>query len=326
MNKVYFDLNELKGDLPNPVITLGNFDGVHLGHQRIFEELRSEALACNGTPMVITFSPHPLKVLSPEKSPLLITTLEERIDRLQSCGNEVILCIPFTKKFASWSAERFIREVLVDKIGVKKILVGEDFRFGKDREGNVDFLRKAGAEYGFSIRKIDPVQIHGCGASSTRIRKCIKNGQLRESAAMLGRLYGVTGTVVHGDGRGKTIGFPTANIETTSELLPPNGVYAVWVSVAGTVKPGVANLGIKPTFAGKQFSFEVFIFDFDMDIYGKSMRTDFVEGIREERSFPNIQALVEQIQLDAEKAREILQEESPQAYQSLDTEKCRVLP
>lgn len=311
--KLYYDLDDVQASFPNPVITLGNFDGVHLGHQRIFQALKDEAKRIHGTDIIITFFPHPLKVLFPERAPHLITTLDERLRLIQACGNEIIVCIPFTRKFSNLSAERFVREILVQKFGVKEVLVGQDARFGKDREGDVDFLRESGKKFDFSVQEIEPVQIRGMETNSTRIRRCVQEGKFRESASMLGRLYGITGTVCEGDKRGRTLGFPTANLQTDSELLPPDGVYAVWASVGGTLNPGIASLGSKPTFSGKTFCIEVHILDFDKNIYGETVRMDFVERIREERTFPDAQALIGQIHKDAQKAREILDEE-PSAF------------
>jgi len=307
--KVFYGLNDIQESLPNPVITIGNFDGVHLGHQKIFQDLKNEAKKIHGTDIIITFFPHPLKVLFPDKAPHLITTLDERLRLIRACGNEVIVCIPFTRAFSNLSAERFVQEILVEKFGVQEVLVGQDARFGKDREGDIDFLRKSAKRFHFSVREIEPVQVRGMETSSTKIRRCVEKGELRQSAAMLGRLYGITGTVCEGDKRGKSLGFPTANLSTDAELLPPNGVYAVWSTVGDTVMPGVANLGVKPTFSGKQFSIEVHLFDFDENIYGESIRMDFVERIREERTFPNAQALIDEMNKDSQKAKEILQED-----------------
>jgi riboflavin kinase/FMN adenylyltransferase len=310
--KVYYDLREFRESLPHPVVTMGNFDGIHRGHQEIFRILRREAEENGGTALVITFFPHPLKVLHPERAPLLITCLEDRIELIKCCGVGHILCLPFTEAFASWDPERFVRDILIGKLGTKKVLVGEDFRFGKNREGNIDFLQEKGEPYGYTVQKIDPVQVDGMEVSSTRIRQCIQDGQIRQSATMLGRPYSISGKVVSGERRGKTLGFPTANLATQAELLPPNGVYAVRVILEGNRRPGVASLGVKPTFSGTRFTIEAHIFDFDEDIYGESLRIEFVEWIREEKSFPDAEALVQQIDRDARKARRILQEGSPE--------------
>jgi riboflavin kinase/FMN adenylyltransferase len=309
--KVYYDIGEFRESLPHPVVTMGNFDGIHLGHQEIFRILRREAEENSGTALVITFFPHPLKVLHPERAPRLITCLEDRIELIKCCGVGYILCLPFTEAFAGWDPERFVRDILIQKLGTKKVLVGEDFRFGKNRKGNIDFLQEKGKPYGYTVQKINPVQVDGMEVSSTRIRQCVQEGHIRESATMLGRPYSISGKVVSGEKRGKTLGFPTANLATDAELLPPNGVYAVRVVLAGDRRPAVASLGVKPTFSGTQFTIEAHIFDFDEDIYGESMRIEFVEWIREEKSFPDARALVQQIEGDAQEARRILQEGFP---------------
>lgn len=309
---VYHHLGEYRESLPHPVVTMGNFDGIHRGHQEIFRILRQDAEEIRGTALVITFFPHPLKILHPERAPRLITSLEDRIELMQCCGIAHVLCLPFTEAFASWEPERFIREILVETLGTKEVLVGEDFRFGRNRGGDIALLKQRGAPYGYTVKKIQPVQVEGMEVSSTRIRQFIQAGRIRESAAMLGRPYSISGKVVTGDKRGRALGFQTANLATDAELLPPHGVYAVWVSLGGKRRPGVANLGIKPTFSGTRFCIEAHVFDFDEDIYGASLRMEFVERIREERSFPDPRALIEQIDRDARQARQLLQEGFPE--------------
>jgi riboflavin kinase / FMN adenylyltransferase len=318
---VYYDLKEYRGSLPRPVVTMGNFDGIHRGHQEIFRILLREAVAGDGTALVITFFPHPLKVLHPGQAPRLITSLEDRIALIRCCGIDHVLLLPFTEEFATWSPERFIRDILVRRVGAKKVLVGEDFRFGRDRGGDIVFLENQGEAYGYTVQRINPVRIDGLEVSSTRIRQFIQNGQVRESAKMLGRPYSISGKVVSGDRRGKHLGFPTANLASDAEIIPPNGVYAVWVNVKGDRRPGVASLGIKPTFSGTAFSIEVHIFDFHEEIYGESLRMEFIEWLREERSFPDPRALVEQIGRDAQEARRILQQGPWRTLQPPDTSK-----
>ncbi len=322
--KVYHGLNEYHEPVYRPVVTLGNFDGAHLGHRKIFELLKLEARKDQGTPLVITFFPHPLKIINPEKAPRLISSFEERLLLIKSCGIEYVACIPFTKDFAAWSPERFVQEILINKLGVKKVLVGEDFRFGKGRKAGLNFLRQSGKAHGFHVHRIAPVQINDQEVSSTRIRQAIQKGQVLKASKMLDRPYRINGSVVHGEKRGRTIGFPTANLDTNAELIPANGVYAVKATIEDIKFSGVANLGVKPTFSGKQFTIEINIFNFDNDIYGKSLQVDFIERIREERPFPNVQALIQQIQQDCNKAREILQD-SPEEYKSVYEEKIRVL-
>jgi len=322
--KVYHDLNEYHAPIHRPVVTLGNFDGVHLGHRKIFELLKEEARECGATAMVITFYPHPLKIINPQKAPPLIASLDERLQLIKSCGIDFIACIPFTETFAGWSPERFVQEILVDELDVTRVLVGEDFRFGKGRKAGLNFLRKSGESHGFHVHRIEPVQIHDQEISSTRIRQAILKGHVRKAATMLDRPYNITGTVVHGEHVGRTLGFPTANIETQAELIPANGVYAVNALCEGENLSGVANLGVKPTFSGKKFTIEINIFNFDKDIYGKSLQVDFIERIRDERPFPNVQTLIQQIQKDCDQARKILQD-SPEGYSPVYEEKRRVL-
>jgi riboflavin kinase/FMN adenylyltransferase len=323
--KVHYDLKSFRESLPHPVVTMGNFDGIHRGHQEIFRSLKREAEAKAGTALVITFFPHPLKVLHPDRAPRLITSLQDRVELMECCGVDRVLCIPFDLDFASWDAERFVREILVRKVGTKKVLVGEDFRFGRNREGGLRFLEEKGGSFGFEVQKIEPVRVEGMEISSTRIRQSLQHGRVRESAAMLGRPYNISGTVVTGEKRGKTLGYPTANLATEAELLPPNGVYAVRVVLENERLPAVASLGVKPTFSGRQFSIEAHIFDFDRDLYGKSMRMEFIDWIREEQSFPDAQALAEQIDRDARQARRILEALPPEAFDPPDEEKTGTL-
>jgi riboflavin kinase/FMN adenylyltransferase len=305
---------------------MGNFDGIHRGHQEIFRSLRQEASTNQGTAIVITFFPHPLKILRPDRAPLLITSLRDRVALMERCGIDRVICLPFTEEFANWEAERFVRDILARRIGAKKVLVGEDFRFGRNRRGDLAYLQEQGRAYGFTVLRIGPVRVDGMEVSSTRIRQCIQKGRVRESADMLGRPYHICGTVVAGDKRGRTLGYPTANLSTDAELLPPNGVYAVRVILgADSRRNGVASLGVKPTFSGRQYSIEAHIFDFDQDIYGRSVRFEFVEWIREERSFPSAQALMAQIDRDAQEARRILEQGSPESPSRPDDQKTGTL-
>ena len=242
------------------------------------------------------------------------------------CGIDYVACIDFTRDFADWSPDRFVEEILVDRLAVKKVLIGEDFRFGKDRAGGFGFLARKGEKFGFQVTKIEPVQFQAKEVSSTFIRQAIQKGQIKRACAMLDRPYNISGTVVHGEHRAKTLGFPTANIDTSAELIPPQGVYAVWVRLEGQKYPGVASLGVKPTFARSEFTIEVNIFDFDQDIYGKRMQIGFIERIREQYPFPSIDALVKQIGQDCDRARQILGQNVVKEYNPFYEEKIRVLP
>ncbi len=301
--KVIHNLTEYPSSLRNTVATLGNFDGVHRGHQKIFQALLDEAATRSAQALVVTFFPHPLKVLAPARAPRAITTLEERLRLVEACGVPLVLCLPFTVELARVAPADFVRDTLVDGLGVRMILVGEDFRFGRNREGDIHLLRRMGKEFGFDVRMIRPLRIGGEQVSSTRIRQLIQEGRVRESAQLLGRYYGFAGTVVRGDGRGRTLGIPTANLQTDSELLPPKGVYAVLTRLGDRRLPGVANLGTKPTFSGQSFAIEVHLFDFDEDLYGHSLRVEFVERLRDERRFESVQGLMEQMGRDLLEAR-----------------------
>ena len=292
--------------LPNPVLTLGNFDGVHLGHQAIFRKVVERAREIGGTSVAFTFEPHPLKVLSPERSPQLLNTFHGKLRLFETAGIEVVICANFTRAFADQHPEDFAREVLHKQIGVKEVYVGYDYAFGKGREGSIESLKRMGQTYGFKVGVIEPVQVDGVVVSSSTIRDLITGGRVEEGARLLGRHYTIEGEVVHGSHLGHTLGFPTANIKSANELIPAFGVYAVLARVEGRMFKGVASIGIRPTFDGGPVSMEVFLFEFSEDLYGKEMEVAFVKRLRGEEKFSDVEALVRQIQKDVQKAREAL--------------------
>lgn len=292
--------------LPNPVLTLGNFDGVHLGHQAIFRKVVERAREIGGTSVAFTFEPHPLKVLSPERSPQLLNTFHGKLRLFEAAGIEVVICANFTRVFADQHPEDFAREVLHKQIGVKEVYVGYDYAFGKGREGSIESLKRMGQTYGFKVGVIEPVQVDGVVVSSSTIRDLITGGRVEEGARLLGRHYTIEGEVVHGSHRGHTLGFPTANIKSANELIPAFGVYAVLARVESRMLKGVASIGIRPTFDGGPVSMEVFLFEFSEDLYGKEMEVAFVKRLRGEVKFSDVKALVRQIQKDVQKAREAL--------------------
>ena len=292
--------------LPNPVLTLGNFDGVHLGHQAIFRKVVERAREISGTSVAFTFEPHPLKVLSPDRSPQLLNTFHGKLRLFETAGIEVVICANFTRAFADQHPEDFAREVLHKQIGVKEVYVGYDYAFGKGREGSIESLKRMGQTHGFKVGVIEPVQVDGVVVSSSTIRDLITSGRVEEGARLLGRHYTIEGEVVHGSHRGHTLGFPTANIKSANELIPAFGVYAVLARVEGRMFKGVASIGIRPTFDGGPVSMEVFLFEFSEDLYGKEMEVAFVKRLRGEEKFSDVEALVRQIQKDVQKAREAL--------------------
>lgn len=304
--KVIRGLSDLAGRFVNPVVTLGNFDGVHLGHQAILRTVVARARETGGTAVAFTFEPHPLKVLAPERSPKLLNTFHGKMRLIEAAGIEVAICANFTREFADQNPEDFAREVLHTKIGVREVYVGYDYAFGKGREGSIESLKKTGRTYGFGVGVVDAVQVEGAAVSSSRIRDLIAAGRVDEAAKFLGRHYGIEGEVVHGSHRGHTLGFPTANINTSHELLPSFGVYAVLARVGGRTLKGVTSIGVRPTFGAGPVSIEVYLFDFDGDIYGKHMELSFVKRLRGEEKFPDAASLIRQMQRDVEQAKESL--------------------
>ena len=288
------------------MLTLGNFDGVHLGHQAIFKKVVERAREISGTSVAFTFEPHPLKVLSPDRSPQLLNTFHGKLRLFEAAGIEVVICANFTRVFADQHPEDFAREVLHKQIGVKEVYVGYDYAFGKGREGSIESLKRMGQTHGFKVGVIEPVQVDGVVVSSSTIRDLITSGRVEEGARLLGRHYTIEGEVVHGSHRGHTLGFPTANIKSNNELIPAFGVYAVLARVQGRTLKGVASIGIRPTFDGGPVSMEVFLFEFGEDLYGKEMEVAFVKRLRGEEKFPDVEALVHQIQEDVQNAREAL--------------------
>lgn len=295
--------------LRNPVVTLGNFDGVHLGHQRIFRRLIDKARELKGTSVVYTFEPHPIKVLYPERRMPLITSYQERAALVEQMGVDVLVSAPFDRGFASQSAKYFVQEILVGSIGAREVLVGYDYAFGRNREGDIGLLQQLGRQMGFKVEIVPPVMMNGHAVSSSRIRSLVEEqGDVALAARMMGREFSLEGVVVEGHKRGKSLGYPTANLRLENELLPKPGVYAVVVNIEGLPSHwgGMANLGTNPTFSENLLSFEVHIFDFQGDIYGKKLKVALLERLREERRFPSVEALVAQLGRDEEASRAVL--------------------
>jgi riboflavin kinase/FMN adenylyltransferase len=308
--KVFNHLNQITEPFKNAVITIGNFDGVHIGHQALFHEVIERAEAMDGTSVAMTFEPHPLRVMKQNNHPPLITLYEQKAELIERTGIDALICVPFTLDFAAMSAEEFIRDLLVQKIGIKAIVVGKDNTFGKNREGNTEMLKAFGPEYGFEVIVAGWIKSNKTLAeriSSTRIRQLVTEGQMEQAEKMLGRSYQIRGKVVIGRDRGgKLLGIPTANINLNDELCPKTGIYAVTVESEGNRRRGVANIGYSPTFEDHEFTVEVHILDFNDNIYGKKIRVNFIKRIRDEIKFSNISELIEQIKLDIAAAREIL--------------------
>jgi riboflavin kinase/FMN adenylyltransferase len=302
-------LDSITAPFANAVITIGNFDGVHIGHQALFYEVIERAAAIAGTSIAMTFEPHPLRLLRQNALPPLITPFEQKLELIERSGMDVLICVPFTNDFAAIPAGAFVEDLLVRRIGMKAIVVGEDYAFGRDREGNIDLLRSLSARLGFEVIVTGMIRsVRGLSerVSSTAIRSLLSEGEVDKAHRMLGRHYQVRGEVVAGRGRGgRLLGIPTANLKLSGELCPKTGIYAVRVEVNRRAFQGVANIGYSPTFDDHLFTVEIHILDFDEAIYGERIRVSFVQRIRDEMKFPSPGDLKRQIEADIRAARKL---------------------
>jgi riboflavin kinase / FMN adenylyltransferase len=304
MDLIHFPDDQRPQRWIQPVLALGNFDGVHRGHRKILERLQRVAVERSATSVVMTFEPHPPRVVRPDKAPRLLMTTKQKLEEIAAVGVHGAAIVRFTPELSRWDPETFVRAVLVDWLRVSEVWVGANFLFGHDRAGNFSLLRTLGAQYGFKAEKIDPIRYKEFVVSSTRIRRLVAEGRVDEAGALLGHQYYIDGTVTEGDRRGRMMGFPTANLCTENELLPPHGVYATTATIAGTIKPSVTNVGVRPTVdSSGRTTIETHIFDFDRDLYGDSIRIGFVQRLRDERSFESLEALQHQIAADCGRAR-----------------------
>ncbi len=305
---IYHGLEDFK-KLEYAVVTSGTFDGVHIGHQKILERLKEVARKNNGETVLLTYWPHPRLVLYPEETDLkLLNTFEEKAELLREQGIDHLLRLPFTKEFSKTSSESFIKKILVDQIGTKKLVIGYDHRFGKNREGSFEHLKANSSKYGFDVEEISRQDVENVAVSSTKIRNGLSEGDVATASHLLGRPYRMLGRVVKGEKIGRMIGFPTANIEIEfkHKLIPANGSYAVNVYHGNNQYNGMLNIGYRPTVGGKLKTIEVNIFDFEKDIYGENIAIDFIDKIRDEKKFEDIEALKNQLQADKILVNDIL--------------------
>jgi riboflavin kinase/FMN adenylyltransferase len=287
-----------------PILALGNFDGVHRGHRKILDRVCRVGGERGGTALVMMFDPHPPRVLRPEKAPPLLMTTAQKLEAIEAIGVRGAAIVRFTPDLSRWDPATFVEAVLVDWLRVAEVWVGANFLFGHDRAGNFSLLRTLGGHYGFKAEKIDPVRYRDFVVSSTRVRRLVSDGRVDEAGALLGHQYYIDGTVVQGDRRGQTMGFPTANLCTENELVPPHGVYATTVTAAGIVRGSVTNIGVRPTVdSSGRPSIETHVFDFEGDLYGSVVRVGFVQRLRDERRFDSVDLLRAQIAADCDKAR-----------------------
>jgi riboflavin kinase/FMN adenylyltransferase len=298
------ELSELRGPV---FLAIGVFDGVHLGHQAVISTSTEHARAANGTPVVVTFDPHPEKVLRSHAAPHLLTATPHKIALIRDLGVAHLLIIKFDKQFAAIEPEDFVHQLVEHSKPLREICVGHQWSFGKNRRGNLKLLNEFGARFDFGVVGIPPVTVNGELVSSTTIRQALEAGDLAKAAQMLGREYTILGTVVSGDNRGKKIGFPTANLSAHNEQFPPNGVYFAEAKLDGGIYPGVVNLGYRPTVetGESERTLEIHLFDFERDIYCKDLEVRFIRFLRPEKKFENVEALARQIGLDVKQAREL---------------------
>jgi riboflavin kinase/FMN adenylyltransferase len=297
--------------LPAPprgnILAIGNFDGVHVGHQRIFELVVRKARAASGTACVLTFDPHPAKVLAPEWAPPLIVPPARKLELIAACGIDLACVQPFDARLAALEPATFTADVLVRALGVRDIVVGSDFTYGRARAGTIETLREAGTSHGFSVTVVEKVTVAGLVASSSKVRELVLEGRVDGAARLLGRPFELSGPVVRGAGRGRSLGIPTANVATRNELLPKNGVYAGWVRHDGTNLPSAINIGTNPTFTeSAQISCEAHVLDFEGDLYDRDVTIEFATRLRDEQRFDSPAALVTQIGRDIAEARDLL--------------------
>ena len=308
--KILERIEDIEKTTKNAVVTIGNFDGVHIGHQALFHTVIEKAEAINGVSVAITFEPHPMRVLTTNGHPPLITLTEQKRELIGRAGIDILICIPFSREFAAISADDFVQDLLIERLNMKAIVVGRDYTFGSRRQGDLAMLQRMSKDLGFEVLVVDWIQpMNGKSQriSSTRIRELVMDGEMEKARKMLGRHYQIRGQVATGRNRGgRLLGFPTANINLQDELCPKQGIYAVTVEHAGELLKGVANIGYSPTFDDHLFTIEVHILDFKKNIYGDPIRVNFIERLRDEIKFDGIEALSAQIKKDIIRARDVL--------------------
>lgn len=310
--KIYTDFNEIEKPLSKAYVTIGNFDGVHLGHQMLFADVVNKAYTNNGTSVAITFAPHPLKVVRPEIGIKLISTCDQKRELIAQANIDILFIIPFTKQFAATTADKFI-DSLQSKVGIEELVVGYDYAFGKGRQGNIDFLKEQGRQRGFKVSVVEAYHVDDMLASSTKVRELVSAGKMKWVKKLLGRFYQIRGEVIKGKQRGGSlIGFPTANLHISEDdLCPKHGVYVTQVIYEGKCYGGVLNIGYNPTFAANsdqknKISAETHIFDFNQDIYGKPIKINLLRYLRSEQKFSGPEELAQQIRKDCQEAQQVL--------------------
>lgn len=303
--QIITDIRKFKS-IKSPIVTLGKFDGVHKGHQKVLRAVKDRAAKLKFPSVVYTFEPHPLKIVAPHKSPPLLTTLKEKIELIKASGIDYLILARFTKEFAAQHPGEFAEDVLVKQLKAKEVWVGHDYAFGKGRTGTIEYLKELGKKFGFKVSVIPACKKRGIIISSSKIREYIRHGKVREAAGFLGRPYAVSGKVVKGRNIGRHLGFPTANIEIHNELIPKDGIYAVLALLGNKIYKGAVNIGIAPTFHTNKRAVEAHIINFKQNIYGKKLKIEFIQRLRGEKTFKSAKGLANQIKRDVEKVKKIL--------------------
>ena len=304
--QVYYDIEVPSELFQESIVTVGVFDGLHIGHQAVIQQVLTQAKKFRLASFVLTFDPPPLAFLAPERCPPALTTLPKKIEILEQLGVDAVVFARFDAYLQQMSPDTFVQQILLQRLRARQVIVGYDWQFGKGRSGNADALKQLGDRHQFGVMIVGPVQLLGTPVHSTRVREAIAGGHLNLVSELLGRRYSIIGEIVQGEGRGRQIGFPTANIDAGNQMLPPNGVYAIQLRLEGRMFNGVLNMGIRPTFDGEKFQIETHLFNFEQMIYGKKMEIFFIEKIRDEQKFPTPQILIDQIKRDIVTAKAIL--------------------
>ena len=303
--QIFRHLSDPALQVTESVVTLGNFDGIHLGHQALIKGAVADAKQLGRCSIVLTFEPHPLRVLAPQRAPKMLLTHKDKMQLFQEFGVDAVIVQHFDAAFAGIGAQDFVRHILVDRLHATKLWVGKDLRFGQGRKGDVEYLICWGKDLDFSVAIVEPILIDGARVSSSRIRQLIGEGRVDEVKKMLGRYHFLSGRIVGGHERGRGLGFPTANLSTRTEVLPPDGIYATWLHRGDVRLPSVSSIGVNPTFGAGPRTVECFVMNFDENIYGETVKLSLVQRIRDEKKFSSVDALIAQIRDDVARAENI---------------------
>ena len=308
--QIYYNLEDIPVLDRDSVATFGVFDGLHLGHQAVIHQVVRDATARDLSSAVLAFYPHPMAFLAPERCPPILTPRQKRLELLEELGVDIVIFVRFDAYLAQMSPSTFVQDVLIDKLRARQVIVGYACQFGKNRAGNAEVLQSLGAQYNLSVTIMPPTLVKGMSVHSTRAREAVVQGKLDLAAELFGRPHSIIGSIVRGDGRGRQLGYATANVHAENQIYPPNGVYAIQAKLEGRLYGGILNMGVRPTFDGLKFQVEAHLFNFNENVYGREIEILFIKNVRDERRFPDLESLVKQIGQDVEIAQSILDAET----------------